>query len=245
MTKPRHNVVDAVRFGSRGRFRAVDHDDEQPKLTRGGNFGIGTCTARVLRNHDVDLMVAQKLQVLRLAERAFGNDGFDLRQGDVRPHRINQPQEIVVLGLRSKRADMHAANGQKHTGRSAIQRSDRTHNVRHAGPHIAVGLGPRRAGQSQERDVCVGAGLNGVTAHLRGKGVGGVNHVGNGLGFQMLFQSRRAAKTANARGQRHGDWAFDAPSKRQGGSQPGLGDGGSQQARFGCSTQDQDVWCHV
>lgn len=102
-------------------------------------------------------------------------------------------------------------DSQKDAARRGWQCVQGSVEVGHAMPVVARFGTPGWALQCQQRHASLGAGFNGVMAHLRGKGVGGVDHVRDVLLAQKVRQPLGPAEAAHAGGQRLCDRLRGAP----------------------------------
>jgi hypothetical protein len=103
-----------------------------------------------------------------------------------------------VLRLGREGIEMLAADGEEDALRRAFQRGDGGREVRDAGPVVAFGGRPGRAFQGDQRGAGGGAGGDGVGAHLRGEGVGRVDHMGDLFGLKVGDKPLYPAKAADA-----------------------------------------------
>lgn len=98
---------------------------------------------------------------------------------------------------------MHAANGEQHALGRGSQGANGFINTCHALPLVTLNGMPGRPGEGNGFYAALGRGGY-VRAHLRGKGVGGINDMGDALLGHKGGKAANAAETANAGRQRLG-----------------------------------------
>ncbi len=212
-------------------------------MARGDQFCLGAHAARVLGNDMTNGMVAQKGDVAVNCEGAGVNHRLGMRQGQRPFGRIDQPQQVMVLGFGGKSGQPLLANRQKHPRGGFWQSRDSGYGIGNMGPTVPGLCDPRGTLEHQKRNAGHLAGRYRIQAHLGGKGVGGVDHSADALGLQIVQQPFHSAKAANAgrQGLRFG--RIGAPGVGEYRVQPRLGAGSGQLAGFGRTAKDQDA-CH-
>ena len=228
-----------------GRYSgSVDQDYGQPQNPRGIKLGAGTCASSIFGDDMRDGVRAQQGEVFGLSKRPACNYGLSSWQRQGRVGGINQPQQIEMLAFMAERAECLFADSQKHAGRAVWQSLHRRFGIGHGQPCIVRPCPPCRTFQRAQRHIGHAAGSNGIGAHLRGKGMGRVDNMGNVFGPQIGGQSCHAAKTANPRWQ---GLAYGR-SRASGIGKNGISSAISQNAchlrGFTCATQQKDTW-HV
>jgi len=243
MTKPGHHIGDLRKDPARRQGGPVDQDDRQAQNARGFQFGGGACATGVLGDDMADAMFAQQGKIAGQIKGATGDDGGGIGQGQGAFGRINQAQQVMVLWLGGKGRKRLFADGQKHPRRAVGQGGDRGRDVGNVGPAVTGLSLPRRALQHRQRHIRLGAGRNGIAAHLRGERVGGVNDMADAFRLEIGHQPRHPAKAADPDRQRL--------RHRRGGTacigidrfHPRAGKGAGQQAGLGGAAQKKDA-CH-
>lgn len=242
--EPAHNVVRGRKFKAIRQGRAVNHDNRQAKRARSGDFGIRRGAACVFRHYDVDLVMVHQRLVFFCNEGPARNDHLRIRQRQCRLGRVHQPQQVKMLRVGRKFSQMHATNGKHHPARGAVQRSHSPGNVRHVLPVVAGLRRPCRAGEGAERHLGLRAGSNGVAAHLRGKGVSGIDHMADLCVMEVSGQALGPAKPANPLRQRLPDRALHAAGKGYDPADASPGQSVCQGCGFGRAPQNEQVWRH-
>ena len=189
-----------------------------------------------------DAVRLQQAPVARQGERSPVQHHMAALGGHIQnriDHRIDQAQQVPMLRASQKWRHMLAANGQKHPGRLGGQGLHRCGYIGHVLPHITSLSLPRGPLQRQQGHARFSTGLHRVAAHLRGKGVGGVHHMGNALGLQKVLQASHAAKSAHAGGQRLGYGCMGAAGVRKNTVHPRLNQGLRQAAGIQRAPQHQ------
>lgn len=159
--------------------------------------------------------------------------------------RIDEPEQVVVLRLVREIRKVHAPHGEHHALARARKRLHRPGNVRNIDPAVALLRLPRRAGERDQRHLRPCAGSHGVGAHLRGKGVGGVNDMGDARLGQVVRKPLDPAETADAQRQRLRGGIGHAPGHRDRAVQPCIGKGAAKARAFGGAAKHEKVACHV
>lgn len=242
--EPRQGGIDVIHLLTGWQFRAVDHDHGQAKAARCGDLCNRTAAAGILGNDKVDPVVLHQRRIALCSERSPIDGHSAGGEGQRRVRRIDQSQNIVMLRVRRELGQMHPANSQKNAGRGSLQRGNRPCDVRCMGPEIAVLRLPRGAGQGNKRHTRLGTGGNRIAAHLCGKGMGGVDHMGDRFGFQIADQPGLPAKSADAQWQRLAFGSRYAPREGQGRGQTQIDQPGAQCGGLGRAAKDQKVGRH-
>lgn len=202
MREPAHHLICAGKALTAGQRGAVDQDDREAERACGVNLGARACAAAVFGDDERYALIAQKREIAFIGERAAGDDGLGAWKGQRRIGRIDEANEVVVLGPRGKAGDMLFSDGEKDACGRSGQRGNSGVDIGHALPPVALGGLPRRALKRGQSDARFGAGFGGVVAHLGGKRMGGVNHMGDVFVLQVGREAFRPAKPAKTRGQR-------------------------------------------
>lgn len=202
--EPAQRLRHGLGAGSRWQRWALDQQHRQAQSARGQQLGPATVAARVFGHHPLDAVGAQQRQIAIVAVGAALHHHGAARRRYLESG-LDDAQQIPMRGALQERLDVLAPDGQKDAARLGWQRAHGGLEVGHAVPAIAGFGTPRRALQRQQRHAGLRASLDGVAAHLRGKGVGGVDHMRDALLAQIVGQSLRSAEAAHAGRQRLGD----------------------------------------
>ena len=198
LRQPVQNLIKTGCLVPGGQCRSVDHDHRQAQLSRRDQLRAGPCAARILADDPGYAMLHKKRHVVMHCERAAIDHDMVVGQRWWRLRGIDQTQEIVVLGLRGKRGQVHAPDGQQDTRACAIQRRDGCGNIGDKGPVITMFGDPGGTGIGQKRRSRGGSGLHGMGTHLRGKGVRGIDQMGDALIAEVTRQPLWPAKSPGA-----------------------------------------------
>lgn len=197
MTQPAHDLRWAVHLPSGRHGGAIDHDHGQPQAAGSHQFRFRAAASCILADDNLDGMVAHQGYI------AFGSEGSTIDNQAVagqrwsRFRRVDEAQQVVVLRLRCKGLHMHPAERQHYIAGRASQRRDRRIDALGMGPAIT---GDRRPGRTGEGDMCNARkvrSFDGMGAHRRGKGVGGVDKVRHAMVPQVISQPGDAPKAAD------------------------------------------------
>ena len=211
---PSQNLSHAVNPWPVRHIGAVDQDDGQVQVTRRIQLCTRPRTAGVLCDDMGDAMGLQQGQITLQRKGSARDQGRGLGQRQ-RGGLVDQPQKVMVLGLYGEIFQILAADGQEYPCRIIGQGRDGTRHIGHALPIVTFGRLPRCAFKRHQRGLGDSGGLNCMAAHLGGKGVGGVNQVGDGFIAQIARQTGNAAKAANALGQGLAQGGFSASGVRE------------------------------
>lgn len=220
---PVEDCLDVVRLGAWGQCGAVDHQHRQAQAARSDQLGLRAGSTCVLANDQVDFMVVHERGVSIRIKRAAVEDDVMVGQRRWRVGRIDQTQQVMMLGLGRESRQVQTAQSQKHAPRRPGKRHDCGRNVRDALPAIALFRRPGRAGQCQQRNTCHLRRLHGIGAHLGSEGMGGIHQMRDGVLNQIGRQPLCPAETTHAHGHRLRFGAFDPARIAE----------GCGQARFG------------
>ena len=241
MTQPALHVINAMRFGARRDCGSVDHNDRNAQLTCGNDLGLGTFATGIFGHDKIDPVFFHQRPVAFERKGPAIHDDRRFRKAQSFAGRVNQTQDVGMLRVHGKVGQMHTPDSQQHTFSRTFQRVDRSGNVRDVGPLIA-GLGlPRRTGVGQKRNARFCAGRDGIAAHLRGKGMRRVDHMGDRIVAQIAGQPFGPAKATNA--QRHALRCGPRNASGHGNSamHSGVCQNGAQAAALGGAAKDQEV----
>lgn len=239
--QPVDHRLDALCNQPVGQVWSVDQDHRQVQHPGRRQLGIGTAATGILGHDSVDVMGLQQVRIAVSGKGATGDDNRCVRQRQRAIGWINQPEQVMMLGLAGKGRQMYPANRQKHPARRASQRFCRACHIGHLGPAVAGALKPRWPLQRDQGNTGGQGGIDRVVAHPGGKGVGRVDQMSDGVVTQIAHQPFGAAKAAGAG--RY--WLLarigDTPGIGQGGGQTGAGAGCGQQACLGSAAQYEDI----
>jgi hypothetical protein len=202
MIKPRHRLGNGCNCGYIQGQRPLQQNDRQPKRSRSNDFTVSRCTAAVLRDDDVDLMLAQQVAFPIFAEgSAFKNIGR-MRYSEWRIHGIDAANQVTVLERGGKGRDLLTADGEKHMARLSSQGACRLVGIRHFSPAIAGDGAPRRPTQGKEGRAGLHGGTQRVSRHRRCIRMRGIDQCVDLVVAQILHEPGGSAETA--RSYRHG-----------------------------------------
>ena len=240
MGQPIHHRGNSLGGVAQRRIWPRDHHNRQAQGA--GSLQLGRCPrpARIFGNYMGDTMGLHQRHIARHIKRPFGNNNAAIGQGRG-GWRINQTQQKMMLGQGCKGRKVLLANGQEHAGRQAGQGSNSARNIAHMVPVIPYPRHPRCALQRQQPQAQRPAGGMGIAAHLRGKGVGCVDHMRNPLAPQILHQPRHTAKPTHAHRQRLLRGGVRAPRIGKHRIYPRISQGAGSKAGFCCAPQKQDA----
>lgn len=241
MIEPVHHVVGRVEFGARGQGGAVDHQHRQVELAGGDDLGLRARAACIFGDHKVYGVGLHQFTVAFERKRPAIDDQAVVGEPGRFRRRVDETQQIVMLRLGGKGIHMHPPQRQHDAARRTGQRCDRACDVGHMGPAIAFFSAPRRARQGDMRDARQARGLDRMGAHRRGKGVGGVDQMGDAMAKQIIDQPGHASKATDAHGNGLAHRLVRAPGIAERRRDTLIRQQAGQRARLRCAAQQQDV----
>ncbi len=200
MSQPVQDLRGGCQLGPLRDNGSVNHQHGQPKMARGVQLGARPCATRILGHDQFGFMRLHQGDIIVQRERPARDYNLGLGHRDT-AGLIHQTQQIVMLGLRGKLFQVHPANSKEHPLGRALQRRNRCWNIRHVLPGVACAALPCGTGQRSERNSRLGARLGRVPAHLRGKGMGGINDMGHRVFRDVARQPIGPTKPADPRRQ--------------------------------------------
>lgn len=210
MTQPGHHLLHSSQNAARRHVGAVDHHDRHTQAARGGQFGLGATAAGILGNQMGDGVIAHQRSVGVHIKRPTRHDDRSIGQGQRTGRRIDQSQQVMVCGLDGKGIKVLLSNGQKHPRAFFGQNFNSGRYISDVEPFIAARRFPRGAFKPRQVHARLSAGVHCMSAHLRGKGVGRIDHMGDALVLQVPNKPFNPAEAAHARRQRLNNWAGGA-----------------------------------
>ena len=245
MSQQVQNFRRAADLAPRRNGRTINHNDRQVQCTRRVDLGARTFAASVLGHDNFDPVIAHQGGVIFNTERSLIDDDGAVGQRHFAVRCINQAQQIFMLGLGREGVQMHTPDRQHYVFRRTIQRGNGGVNIRNESPIIA-GFGlPLWAGQRDQFGAGLRAGRNRICAHLRGKGVGRIDHVADAIFGDVVGQTCDAPKAADARLQGLAFGSRNAARVGKCGVDTCIVHGNRKRRGFGCAAKDQEVFCHV
>lgn len=241
LVKPVHNRVGGTELQPFRQSGSIDHYDRKPQSARGVQFGDSAIPARIFAHHYVNAIVLKKRDVTRNIKRSACDGDRLMRQFQIRARLINEPQNVVMLGLRGKIFDMHAPQREHHSLGISRKRINRIGDALNAGPSVPLRFCPSWTCQCCQWDRKRVACVRRVGAHLSREWVRRVHNVGDCVVSQVSGQSVRATEATNACRQRLFFRSLHAAGVAEGRGNPRIGNRASQSARFCGSSQYQET----
>ncbi len=241
MIEPAENLFNRCSFLPRRESRSVDQENRQAKVPRGSQLCLGPRAAGILGHDQFDPVFLHEGDVALSSEGAAIHDDRMIGQGRRGLWRVHQPQDVVMLRLGGECGQMHPAKRQQNPARRAGQCGDGRRNVGRRVPVIACLRPPRRARQGDQRYAYGLGGGNGIPAHLRGKGMGGIHQMRDGIVPQVGGKAIDTAEPARPgwNGLRLG--TFHPPGVGKGRALATFRKRAGKGACFGRATKDEDV----
>ncbi len=239
MNNPLQHLLRAGHLNPFWQMRSIHHDHGQIEQTRGLNLCPRTVATRVLGNDKIDPVFLQKRRVAVDVEGALVDHDLVVWERRRRLRRVNQSEQIVVLWMRGKTGNFGSPDGEEYPQRINVERGHRMVHVRRFNPCVTFERSPWWARKRYQWNTCLTAGRNRVSADLIRKWMRGIDQVGYAGHGQVIGQSFRAAKPADARRNRQGLRRRGSPGVRIDGIVAGNGDLFGKQAGLACAAKDQ------
>ena len=244
MTEPAHDFVHVPRNVSFGQMRPLDQDNRHTQLARGCELCARSIAARVFGNDMGDAMRAQQGQVAFDCERATRQQSLNLQQWQCSFRGIDEAQQVEVLRPGGEGCESLFANREEDPGGSLRQSRNGGLYIAHVSPVIAGFCDPRQAFIGDKRRSGLGARKDGMAAHLRRKGMRGVDDVRDLLSVEGADEPVDPAEATHARRQ----WLFNGHRRASRiGENRGhccFGQGQCYPGRLGRAAEKKDA-CHV
>lgn len=243
--QPAHNLISAMYFMARRDIWAVDHQYLDAKVPGRINLRARPAAACILGNDKVNPVLLKQRQIVFVRKRASGDNRMMVGKGQLFGWLIDQSQQIKMLRIVGELGQVHTTDSQKNASWRAGQLCRRIGNIHSSGPAVFFRRHPWCARQCDQRSSGFRAGLNRVATHLRGKGMGGVDHMSNSVFTDICRQSIGCAKSTNARRQRLGFQRLDPSSEGYHALNTRLGQFTRQGTGFERAPKQQEVLDHV
>lgn len=197
MMQPAHHIFRGVDFHPVGQSGPVDHQHRQAKLARGDQLGFGARAARILAYQQLDGVGLHQLPVVLNREGAAIDNQGVVGQGGCVVRRIDEAQQVVVLRLRGEGVHMHAPQRQHDAAGRPRQRGDRAVDVGNAAPAVSGHGLPPGPGQRDDGNAHLPCRRYRMRAHRRGKGVGGIDEMGDCVVAQIGDEACHTTEAAD------------------------------------------------
>ena len=245
MIEPAERVVDSVYTRRIRSQRPARHDHLKAERARRGDLAISRGTATVLGYDDFDLVLCHQRVVIRLAERAARSDVGDMRKPQRRLHGIDAADQITMLRRACKRREFVAADGDEHIAAFVPDGINCRPDVADFDPSVARNCAPGRPPQNHKCHGGFARRRDGILRNNMCVGVRGVDQRVDTLRDEVIGQSPRAAKTADADRHGVGDRRGRAAGERQRHVKAGApSEPFRQLPRFRRAAEDED-FCHA
>lgn len=243
--QPLEHALNRRHFATLGQFGPINHHNRQTERAGSAQFGFGPCPASVLADHHVDGLRAEQRSVTGNRERPARHNHAMMRQCGRRFRRIDKAQDVMVLGLGREVIHMQAPKRQHHAFGRSRKRSDCSGHVRNMAPVIAHARLPFRSRQSQQGHLAHATGMKRVPAHLRGKRVSGINHMGDVMIAQISGQTVCSTKAPDTLRDRLLTRSVDPARIGIRRLHTAFGQSLREKAGLGCAAKNKEVGIHV
>lgn len=245
MSQPGDHLFGAVCLAPQRQGRTVDHKYGQAQLPCCREFGAGAGTAGVLGHHQVDPVLTHQRKIALDRKGTPVEDDLTVGKGQFGIGRVHESQQVKMLWVRSKFGQMHTPDGKHDPAGRDLKGCDCGRDIRNMLPAVTIAGRPGRAGQRNQRHLRCSTGCDGIAAHLCGKGVCGIDDMGNSVVVQVLPEAFSTAETAAAQGQGLAHRTGHTSGKRYRAGDVRLAQRAGQRCRPGGPAENEQVGCHV
>ena len=241
MMQPVHHGGDASGDWAVGDCGPGNQDHRQCQATGCLQLGQRPRAARVFGDDMGDGMGAHQIHIGFHSERPAIQHHFGIRHGQSCIWGIDQSQQVEMLGLGGKSGQRLLADGKKNAGRRGGQGGNGAVGIWHMQPLIPrLGL-PRGTFVGDQGNVGHFAGRDRVAADLGGKGVRGIDDMGDCRVNDVIGKTLDAAVTAQTGGQGLFDRIGGASGVGKDGVDSGVGKGVGKGGCLCRATQKKDA----
>ena len=238
MTQPCQHLGHRGHDLPRWQFRSIKQNYGQAQSARGKDLSLCPAATGIFRNDMADTMIAQQGGITCQIKRSSRDKDRAVGQRQCFG-RIDKPDQIMMLRLGGKVTEVLLADRQKYPRRGIRQSGQGRCHIRHMNPDIPRLCAPRRTLQPDQRYICSQTGLNRISAHLGGKGMGCIDNLCDTICPQIGNQTRDPAKAPNPHGQRLRHRLGCAPGIGKHRIHATLCQNGGKVGRFGGSAQQE------
>ena len=223
-----------------GHGRPINHEDRDTKVAGCVQLGAGAIATGVFGDDDFNIFYYHKVAVGRESEGPSADNSCDIQKGQF-AGLVDEAQKVVMLRFCGEWFKVLPTDREENAGWGVGQGGDSSLDGGDVAPNVAFDRGPWQAVQGNQGGFGGVAGGDGVKAHHGGEGVGGVDDMGDLVGFQVVDQAVNTAETADALRQWLRGGGIGAAGVGIGGVDFGVGQGFGEQVRLGCAAKQQDA----
>jgi len=215
MIEPGDGFIHCLDRGRIDRTRPAQHDDGNAKRARRGDLAVSGAAAAVLRYDEFDGVRLHQRAVVRFGKRPARGDVSDVGKRQRRMHRIDAADEIAMLRRCRERREFVAAERDENAAAMLPEGTHCRASVADFGPAVALDSCPRRPAQCDEWHGGFARGGGGIFRNDVGIGVRRIDQRVDALRGQIISQTFRAAKAADADRHCMSDRRGRTPGKRE------------------------------
>jgi hypothetical protein len=241
MTQPFHHYGDVSGHGTVSNRWTRDQDNWQMQTAGGLQLGQRPSAAGVFGDDMGDGMGAQKVHVGFNREGAAIKDHFGIGQRQGGGGCIDKAKQVKMLGLCGEGGQGLLADGKEYPGRNRGQSGNRRFGIGDMQPVIPRLRAPFRAFMGNKGRASHATGFNRVSADLHGKGMRGIDNMGDLRINDVVGKTFDATITAKAGGQGLLYRVGGAASVGKDGVYSGIRERMGKGCGFGCATQKKDA----
>lgn len=242
MIDPIERSFDSFDRRQAGRLGAFDHDHLDAELPCRLDLRVGRFTAAVLGDDHLNMMPAQRLQLVPQPERPPAMDIADIGNRQRRLDRIDAANPIVMMRSGIGVVRLLPAGGQEHPRGCCAERGDGLRDAMYGKPMIALHRRPGRSPQGKGRNTVLSRGLHRIGRDAGSERMGRVDHQINRFVLEITDKPLRAAEAAAAHRDRLRGRIGSSASQRQNHIEIGArGERRRQRAGLRRAAQDQNA----
>ncbi len=243
MSQPVQNLRDCRQLDPLRQNRSVDHQNWQAQYPRRVQLGARATASGVFRHYQFRAMALHQGAIFGLGKRTAGHNHVGSLQRQSAGF-VDQPHQVVMLGVCRELLKVHTSDGQEHTLRRASQSPHSCGNIGNMMPCIPGLRSPRLTRKCRQWDLRHMASRNRIPAHLSREGMRGIHHMSDLVLAEISRQPVNTSKSAYAHRQRLRTRGFDTSGIGICRRNPLFRNGFGQGIGLGRAAKNQEVW-HV
>ena len=196
-------------------IRPLDHHHFNPERACSRDLGIARRPAAILRDHGVNSMVTQQLEVGSFIERSPVENVGCVRDRKRGINGLDRPDQIMMPGRILRYTRLLPPKGQEDAARRLAKCGNGRCRALGFDPAVPLLALPGRAAQGQKGNPSPSARLGRIAGHVGGKGMRGVDQKADLIVLHPARQPLRPAKATASHRHGHGYGRTGAARQRK------------------------------